>query len=204
MDCFSDSLKSCRLTTTLVLHYPAWLLTPRELCSQIDTLFLWAWYGSSKLSWNIHVWVHLAESSWCSVPKRTERGAVQTCSPENSLNVLPKGDYTACLLPAPSEAWNDRGQSHGLYTGVWISPLVVQSLNTSLLKISFNWIFEFWFDLWFIFLANFYQTDFSKHLFQRSKWNVVQRTLLVKFFLHYHFLYIKLQNLSFGETTQFF
>lgn len=31
-----DLLKSCRLTTPFILHYPAWLLTPRELASQMD------------------------------------------------------------------------------------------------------------------------------------------------------------------------
>lgn len=30
-----------RLTAPFILYYPAWLLTPGELCSQIDALLLW-------------------------------------------------------------------------------------------------------------------------------------------------------------------
>lgn len=40
--------KSCRLSVLLTLHYPAWLLTPREPCSQMEALFLWVWYRSIK------------------------------------------------------------------------------------------------------------------------------------------------------------
>lgn len=45
----SNLLKSWRLTTAFILHYLAWLLVPRELCSQIDVLSLWGWYRSIKL-----------------------------------------------------------------------------------------------------------------------------------------------------------
>lgn len=36
------------------------------------------------------MWVHLAESNWCCVPKGTQRTAVWTYSPENTLGVLLK------------------------------------------------------------------------------------------------------------------
>lgn len=57
-----------RLTAPFILYYPARLLTPRELCSQIDALLLWGCSWNIKLCWNIHMWVHLAESNWCATP----------------------------------------------------------------------------------------------------------------------------------------
>lgn len=74
----SDPLNSSRWTVLFTLHYSARLLTPREPCSQIDALFLWVCYRSIKLYWNIHMWVHLAESNWRSGPARTESSAVRT------------------------------------------------------------------------------------------------------------------------------
>lgn len=56
------------LTAPFILYYPAWLLTPGELCSQIDALLLWGCSRNIKLYWNIHMWVHLAESNWCATP----------------------------------------------------------------------------------------------------------------------------------------
>ena len=58
-----------RLTAPFILYYPAWLLTPGELCSQIDALLLWGCSWNIKLYWNIHMWVHLAESNWCATPQ---------------------------------------------------------------------------------------------------------------------------------------
>lgn len=57
------------LTAPFILYYPAWLLTPGELCSQIDALLLWGCSWNIKLYWNIHMWVHLAESNWCATPQ---------------------------------------------------------------------------------------------------------------------------------------
>lgn len=57
------------LTAPFILYYPAWLLTPGELCSQIDALLLWGCSRNIKLYWNIHMWVHLAESNWCATPQ---------------------------------------------------------------------------------------------------------------------------------------
>lgn len=57
------------LTAPFILYYPAWLLTPEELCSQIDALLLWGSSWNIKLHWNIHMWVHLAESNWCATPQ---------------------------------------------------------------------------------------------------------------------------------------
>lgn len=59
----------CGLTAPFILYYPAWLLTPGELCSQIDALLLWGCSRNIKLYWNIHMWVHLAESNWCATPQ---------------------------------------------------------------------------------------------------------------------------------------
>lgn len=57
------------LTAPFILYYPAWLLTPGVLCSQIDALLLWGCSWNIKLYWNIHMWVHLAESNWCATPQ---------------------------------------------------------------------------------------------------------------------------------------
>lgn len=57
------------LTAPFILYYPVWLLTPGELCSQIDALLLWGCSWNIKLYWNIHMWVHLAESNWCATPQ---------------------------------------------------------------------------------------------------------------------------------------
>lgn len=61
-----------RLTEPFILYYLAWLLTPGELCSQIDALLLWGCSWNIKLYWNIHMWVHLAESNWCATPQRPD------------------------------------------------------------------------------------------------------------------------------------
>lgn len=61
-----------RLTAPFILYYSAWLLTPGELCSQIDALLLWGCSWNIKLYWNIHMWVHLAESNWCVTPQRPD------------------------------------------------------------------------------------------------------------------------------------
>lgn len=71
-----------RLTAPFILYYPAWLLTPGELCSQIDALLLWGCSWNIKLYWNIHMWVHLAESNWCATPQ-TPNGNV--AGPQHAL-----------------------------------------------------------------------------------------------------------------------
>lgn len=60
------------LTEPFILYYSSWLLTPGELCSQIDALLLWGCSCNIKLYWNIHMWVHLAESNWCATPQRPD------------------------------------------------------------------------------------------------------------------------------------
>lgn len=65
----SEKKRPFRLTAPFILYYPAWLLTPGELCSQIDALLLWGCSWNIKLYWNIHMWVHLAESNWCATPQ---------------------------------------------------------------------------------------------------------------------------------------
>lgn len=65
----SSEKRPSRLTAPFILYYPAWLLTPGELCSQIDALLLWGCSWNIKLYWNIHMWVHLAESNWCATPQ---------------------------------------------------------------------------------------------------------------------------------------
>lgn len=47
---FSSEKRPSRLTAPFILYYPAWLLTPGELCSQIDALLLWG------CSWNIKLY----------------------------------------------------------------------------------------------------------------------------------------------------
>lgn len=70
--CLSSEKRPSRLTVPFILYYPAWLLTPGELCSQIDALLLWGCSWNIKLYWNIHMWVHLAESNWCATPQRPD------------------------------------------------------------------------------------------------------------------------------------
>lgn len=69
---FQVKKRPSRLTAPFILYYPAWLLTLGELCSQIDALLLWGCSWNIKLYWNIHMWVHLAESNWCATPQRPD------------------------------------------------------------------------------------------------------------------------------------
>lgn len=73
--CLSSEKGPPRLTVPFILYYPAWLLSPGELCSQIDALLLWGCSWNIKLYWNIHMWVHLAESNWCATPQGPDGNA---------------------------------------------------------------------------------------------------------------------------------